>query len=134
MTSETTICEGCGHPVFVALLAAFVCFFSACTESGAPPPSESETAAAAAAETEELLVKIDLDEYSILMDAHMPAGPVTLRLANLGFEEHNLLLIVLESDSTVWETEDRMNPGERGLAERPHTRRACRQRVGPRRR
>jgi len=113
MTSETTILEGCGHPVFVALLAAFVCFSPACTESGAPPPSESETAAPAAAEAEELLVKIDLDEYSILMDAHMPAGPVTLTLANLGFEEHNLLLIVLESDSTVWETEGRMSPGER---------------------
>ena len=113
MTSETTISEGCGHPVFVTLLAAFVCFSPACAESGAPPSSESETAAPATAEAEELLVEIDLDEYSILMDARMPAGPVTLRLANLGFEEHNLLFVVLESDSTVWETEGRLGPGER---------------------
>ena len=117
MTSETTISEGCGHPVFVSLLTAFVCFFSACAESGAPPSSESETAAPAAAEAEELLVEIDLDEYSILMEARVPAGPVTLRLANLGFEEHNLLFVVLESDSTVWETESRLSPGERRTVE-----------------
>jgi uncharacterized cupredoxin-like copper-binding protein len=38
---------------------------------------------------------------------------VTLRLANRGFEEHNLAFFVTESDSIVWETDGRLNPGER---------------------
>ena len=58
-------------------------------------------------------MEIDLDEYNVLMDAVVPAGPVTVILANRGFEEHNLLFVVVESDSTVWETEPRLNPGER---------------------
>jgi uncharacterized cupredoxin-like copper-binding protein len=87
---------------------------SACGDVEAPPSSGSETGAAVAAtDSEEVLVEIDLDEYNILMDPVMPAGRVTLRLANRGFEEHNLLFVVLESDSTVWETERRLNPGER---------------------
>ena len=58
-------------------------------------------------------MEIDLDEYNILMNTVMPTGRVTLALANRGFEEHNLLFVVLESDSTVWETERRLSPGAR---------------------
>ncbi len=114
MTSEPTISKRCAHPALVPLLAAFTFIISACGEVGAPPSSGSETGAAVAAtDPEEVLVEIDLDEYDILMDAVMPAGLVTLRLVNRGFEEHNLLFVVVESDSTVWEIERRLSPGER---------------------
>ena len=91
-----------------------MCFPTACGEGGAPPTSGGEsTAPEASPDPEEVLVEIDLDEYNILMNAVVPAGRVTLVLANRGFEEHNLLFVVLESDSTVWETERRLSPGER---------------------
>ena len=35
-------------------------------------------------------------------DAVMPAGRVTLRLANRGFEEHNLLFVVLGNNFDIW--------------------------------
>ena len=125
MTSETTLSKRCATSKRCAskrytrlgpilLLAAFTFILSACGERGTPPSSGSETAAPVAeADTEEAFVEIGLDEYNVLMDAVVPAGPVTLRLANRGFEEHNLLFVVLESDSTVWETESRLSPGER---------------------
>ena len=47
------------------------------------------------------------------MNAVVPGGRVSLKLANRGFEEHNLLFVTLESDSTIWETERRLAPGER---------------------
>ena len=113
MTSKPTLSNGCAPPSLLPLLAAFTFIISACGEVGAPPSSESETGASVAAtDPEEVLVEIDLDEYDILMDAVMPAGLVTLRLVNRGFEEHNLLFVVLESDSTVWETQRRLSPGE----------------------
>ncbi len=91
-----------------------MCFPTACGEGGAPPSGGGESAAPEASpDPEEVLVEIDLDEYNILMNAVVPAGRVTLALANRGFEEHNLLFVVLESDSTVWETVDRLSPGER---------------------
>ena len=58
-------------------------------------------------------MEIDMDEYTVLMDATFPAGPVTVKLANKGFEEHNILFVLVESDSTVWEIERRLSPGER---------------------
>ncbi len=96
--------------VLMPLLAALTLIVSACAEGEGPSSGEDE---AAAAEAETAIVDIDLDEYTVLMDPVLPAGPVTLRLANRGFEEHNLLFVVLETDSTVWETEDRLSPGER---------------------
>lgn len=114
MTSETTIPIRHAHPTLAPLLAALVCFISACEQSGAPPSSGSEAAETmTATDPQEVLVEIDLDEYVILMDRVVPAGPVTLKLANQGFEEHNLLFVVVETDSTVWETERRLSPGER---------------------
>jgi len=115
MISRTTIPDRCAHSALIPLLAACVCFPMACGEGGAPPPSSGSESAAPAASTdpEGVVVDIDLDEYNILMNSVMPAGRVTLALANRGFEEHNLLFVVLESDSTVWETERRLSPGER---------------------
>jgi hypothetical protein len=87
---------------------------SACGGGGAPPTDGSNSAAATpAADPEEVLVEIDFDEYVLSMNPVVPSGPVTLKLANKGFEEHNLLFVVVESDSTVWETERRLGPGER---------------------
>lgn len=114
MISKTTISDRCAHSALIPLLAACMCFPTACGEGGAPPSSGGESAApAASTDPEGVVVDIDLDEYNILMNAVMPAGRVTLALANRGFEEHNLLFVVLESDSTVWETERRLSPGER---------------------
>ena len=114
MTSETVISNRYTHTAVIVLLAAFVFVISACGEGGAPPPAGSDSAAATpGADADEVLVEIDFDEYVVLMDAVVPAGSVTLKLANKGFEEHNLLFVVVESDSTVWETESRLSPGER---------------------
>ncbi len=112
MTSETIISNSCVGRSFIPLLA-FVLIISACAEVEAPPSGSDSAAATAAADPGEVLVDIDLDEYRIFMDAVLPAGPVTLKFANRGFEEHNLLFVLAESDSTVWETERRLNPGER---------------------
>ena len=98
--------------ILLVILATFI--LSACGERGTPPSSGSETAApVAATDAEGAIVEIDLDEFVVLMDARLPTGPMTLRLANRGFEEHNLAFFVLESDSIVWETDGRLNPGER---------------------
>ena len=114
MTFQSITSKKLIHPGLIPKLAVLTFILSACGGGGAPPSGETETAVASPeTEPEGVLVDIDLDEYNILMDAVMPAGPVTLRLANRGFEEHNLLFVVLESDSTVWETEGRLNPGER---------------------
>jgi len=86
---------------------------SACGEAGAPPNGSDSAAPVAATDPREVLVEIDMDEYTLLMDASLPAGPVTFELANKGFEEHNLLFVLVESDSTVWEIESRLAPGER---------------------
>ena len=97
-------------PSLISLVVACAFIVSACEEGGAPPPSEP---AVAAEQVEGALVEIDVDEYVVLMDPVVPAGTVTLKLVNRGFEEHNLLFVVTESDSTVWETEGRLAPAER---------------------
>ncbi len=95
-------------------LAALTFIISACGVGGAPPTGGSDSQAATpAADPEEVLVEIDFDEYVVIMNPVVPSGPVTLKLANKGFEEHNLLFVLVESDSTVWETESRLSPGER---------------------
>jgi plastocyanin len=98
------------HPSLISLVVACAFIVSACEEGDAPPPSEPTVAAEQA---EGALVEIDVDEYVVLMDPVVPAGTVTLKLVNRGFEEHNLLFVVTESDSTVWETEGRLAPAER---------------------
>ena len=114
MTFETTITNRIVHRALVPLLTVFVCVLASCGEGGAPSSSGSENAAATAEpEPEGALVEIDMDEYNILMNSVMPAGRVSLRLSNRGFEEHNLIFVVLETDSVVWETERRLSPGER---------------------
>ncbi len=112
MTSETIISNSCVGRSFIPLLA-FVLIISACEEVEAPPSGSDPEASTVAAAPEEVLVEIDLDEYTVIMDAVLPAGPVSVKFINRGFEEHNLLFVLVESDSTVWETERRLNPGER---------------------
>ncbi len=114
MTSEFIISERRTAQVLISLLAACALIVSGCGEDGSLPSSEPDSAAAVAEEEpERALVEIDLDEYVVLMNRVVPAGAVTLKLVNRGFEEHNLLFVVVESDSTVWETERRLAPGER---------------------
>ena len=114
MTSEFIQSEMRARPALISLLAACTLIVSGCTEGGAPPPGEPDFGAAAAAdEFEGALVEIDVDEYLVMMDPVLPAGTVTLKLVNRGFEEHNLFFVMVESDSTVWETERRLAPGER---------------------
>ena len=110
MISDPVILERPTHPALIPLVAACVFIVSACEEDEAPPPSEPVVAAE---QIEGALVEIDVDEYVVLMDAVVPAGTVTLKLVNRGFEEHNLLFVMTESDSTIWETEGRLSPAER---------------------
>lgn len=57
-------------------------------------------------------VRVTLDEYSIGIPRMLPAGRTVLKLQSLGFEEHNLLFVLNDSDSLVWETERRLSPYE----------------------
>ena len=113
-TSESIISKRRTRPALLPMLAVFMLIISACGEGKAPPPGERETGAAmAATDPEEVLVEIAFDEYIIYMQAVVPSGPVDVRLSNRGFEEHNLSFVVAGSDSTVWEIERRVSPGER---------------------
>mgnify|MGYP001963848652 FL=1 len=57
-------------------------------------------------------VEIILDEYWIGMPSVLLSGRTVLRLENHGFEEHNLLFVMKQADSVVWETEGRLSPFE----------------------
>ena len=113
MAIETTIPTRRGQPARLALLASVPFMILACGEAEAPPNGGESEAPEVASEVEGVFVEIDMDEYTILMDVTLPRGPVTLNLANKGFEEHNLLFVLAESDSTVLEIERRLAPGER---------------------
>jgi len=106
----------CTGPTPIALIVIFTLIISACGEVGAPPSSGRETGAAVVAtDPEEAIMEIELNDFNVVMSAVMPAGRLTLRLANRGFQEHNLFFVVVESDSTVWEIERRLSPGERRI-------------------
>ncbi|MEE3184745.1 MAG: hypothetical protein VX310_03180 [Gemmatimonadota bacterium] len=113
MTSENIISSKYTPTAVIPLLAASMFVIPGCGEGEAPASGGSETAPPATVQSALPEVEIDLDEFVVLMDARLPTGPVSLRLANRGFEEHNLAFFVLESDSIVWETDGRLNPGER---------------------
>ena len=113
MTSETIISSKRTLTAVIPLLAALMSVISGCGEGEAPASSGTETPPPATVGPTLPEVEIDLDEFVILMDARVPAGPATLRLANRGFEEHNLAFFAAESDSIVWETDGRLSPGER---------------------
>ena len=114
ITSKRCTSKECTRPTPIALIVTFTLIISACGEVGAPPSSGSETGAAVAAtDPEEAIMEIVLNDFDVLMSAVMPVGRVTLKLANRGFQEHNLFFVAVESDSTVWEIERRLSPGER---------------------
>ena len=113
MTSENIISSKYTPTAVIPLLAASMFVISGCGGGEAPASGGSETTPPATVQSALPEVEIDLDEFVVLMDARLPTGPMTLRLANRGFEEHNLAFFVLESDSIVWETDGRLNPGER---------------------
>jgi hypothetical protein len=114
MTANSIMFERYARSTLASLLATAAIFVSACADGGNPPLSDSDSAPVTVeAEPEEVAVEIDLDEYVIEMNAVTPSGEVVLRIANRGFEEHNLLFVTVESDSTIWETERRLAPGER---------------------
>jgi len=57
-------------------------------------------------------VRVILDEYTIGIPATLPTGPNVFRLESVGFEEHNLIFLLTETDSVLWETERRLAPYE----------------------
>ena len=57
-------------------------------------------------------VRVTLDEYTVGIPSRLPAGPNILRLESVAFEEHNLLFVLTDTDSLVWETERRLAPYE----------------------
>ena len=114
MTAKSILSQRYAQPALVSLLSTAAILVSACEDGAAPASSEGDSAPAAVeADPEDVVVEIDLDEYVVEMNAVAPSGAVTLRIANRGFEEHNLLFVTVESDSTIWETERRLAPGER---------------------
>jgi len=116
ITSKRCMPKRCTGPTPIALIVIFTLTISARGEVGAPPSSGRETGAAVVAtDPEEAIMEIELNDFNVVMSAVMPAGRLTLRLANRGFQEHNLFFVVVESDSTVWEIERRLSPGERRI-------------------
>ncbi len=79
-------------------------------QAGAPPGPRAE--ATTVTDGPRDTVDVILDEYWIGMPAVLPAGRTVLRLKSQGFEEHNLLLVMKQADSVVWETEGRLSPFE----------------------
>ena len=98
-------------------LAAIALLFTSCSGdadggAGADPNGQP---AAEGPETQGIrvdTVRVTLDEYAIGMPSVLPPGPTVLKLESLGFEEHNLLFVLKEADSLVWETEGRLSPYE----------------------
>ncbi|HIF06022.1 MAG TPA: hypothetical protein EYQ64_03460 [Gemmatimonadetes bacterium] len=109
----TIISKRYAQPAFVSLFATAAIFISACGGGGDSASSDTTAAPPVVAEPEEVAVEIDLLEYVVEMNAVQPSGEVVLRITNRGFEEHNLLFVFVESDSTIWETDSRLGPGER---------------------
>ncbi len=72
-----------------------------------PDPEASEVTPAQAD-----TVRVILDEYSVGIPTVLPPGETVFRLESRGFEEHNLLFVLIDSDSVVWETERRLSPYE----------------------
>lgn len=102
---------------FVAPVAAMALLIASC--SGDPPggaggdtqePREEEAFERPGGRVD--TVRVTLDEYSVGIPAVLPEGLNVFRLQSRGFEEHNLLFVLKETDSLVWETERRLGPYE----------------------
>lgn len=76
-------------------------------------PADAEAATAGGPADAPGAVGVTLEEYTIAMPDRLPAGRTVLRIANRGFEEHNLGLRAAGSGSTVWRTEGNVPPGGR---------------------
>ena len=98
----------------LAYVAGLVLFVTSCSgdadggDAQKAPDSGATETTRSGADT----VRVTLDEYSIGIPRVLPAGRNVLRLESLGFEEHNLLFVLNDSDSLVWETERRLSPYE----------------------
>ena len=105
--------DGAVRVVKVAI--ALCSFLAACGGSDDPQggaPAGRQAEAATATDGSRDTVNVILDEYWIGMPAVLPAGRTVLRLKSQGFEEHNLLFVLKQADSVVWETEGRLSPFE----------------------
>ena len=51
-----------------------------------------------------------MDEYVIVMPLTVPAGSLSFRVRNVGFEEHNFE--ILQNDSLLWSFDSALNPAE----------------------
>ena len=56
-------------------------------------------------------VRVYLSEYMIEMPVILDGGENALSVSNRGFEDHNLRINIMESDSIVWKTEGNLTPG-----------------------
>lgn len=55
-------------------------------------------------------VLVYMDEYFIDMPATVPAGSLSFRIRNAGFEEHNFE--ILRNDTLLWSFDNPLNPAQ----------------------
>ncbi len=104
-------------PKYAALVVASALLLTSCTEGDGSDDEELPGSRASAASGPVVghvdTVRVTLDEYSIGIPQVLPPGETVLRLESQGFEEHNLLFVLTDSDSVVWQTERRLSPYEK---------------------
>ena len=101
----------------MAYVAAVALVLSSCSgdtvgDAGGDSPEPAAAEAPERRRSRVDTVRVTLDEYSIGIPAVLPSGLNVLKLESRGFEEHNLLFVLKEADSVVWETEGRLSPYE----------------------
>jgi len=60
-------------------------------------------------------VDVALLEYAIGVPTRLPAGTITFKLSNQGFEIHNLKLYSSGASAPIWQTATDLNPGQTEL-------------------
>ena len=106
------------HYRLLAIACGLTSLISSCSaDTGGGQPGQSGDVPIAAPSqgvaAESDTVRVILDEYTVGIPSRLPAGPTVLRLESVGFEEHNLLFVLTETDSLVWKTERRLGPYEK---------------------
>jgi uncharacterized cupredoxin-like copper-binding protein len=99
------------YVVGLSLLLAS-CSGDAVGRAGSDSPETQEAEASETTLIRTDTVRVILDEYSVGIPKVLPPGETVFRLESRGFEEHNLLFVLIDSDSVVWETERRLSPYE----------------------